>query len=508
VPPGYGGGIDHMPLRFQSEIRESQIRELTGKVRDQAYGTYLRTIRLNAVRAFDSEVVNFDFPVTAIIGTNGGGKSTILGAAAIAYKTIRPALFFPKSSIGDDSMGNWGIGYDLIDKTKSSRQTIQRSARFKRSKWVRDDLMERSVLYFGINRTVPAGERREFKKLATVNYNFTGARAALVTSIQNEVARVLGKDVSKFEVAAITPKQSFYVGGDGTLSYSEFHFGAGESSILRMVGEIELADKNTLVLIEEIENGLHPVATRRMVEYLLDVANRKSIQAIFTTHSEDALLPLPSEAIWSSIDGKVRQGRVSIEALRAITGRIDQKMAIFVEDEFAKEWVEAIIRSALAERVEEIGVYAVSGEGQAYSIHHGHRKNPALRDRLKSLCILDGDSSKEEDIDKGVIKLPGAKPENVIFNYVRNNISELSMKMAVALHVSPEKEAAVRSVIEEVSRTNRDAHLLFNQVGQRTGFTPESIVSSAFIVQWIDGNKEEASRISNFIITNLNIENT
>ncbi len=495
-----------MAERYQSEIRESQIRELMGKVREQDYGTYLRTIKLNTVRAFDNEVVNLDFPVTAIIGTNGGGKSTILGAAAIAYKAIRPALFFPKSSIGDDSMANWAIGYDLIDKLKSARQTIQRSARFMRSKWVRDDLIERPVLYFGINRTVPAGERREFKKLATVKYNFTGARATLVTEIQNEVARVLGKDVSKFEVATITPKQSFYVGGDGELSYSEFHFGAGESSILRMIGEIELAEKNTLVLIEEIENGLHPVATRRMVEYLLDVANRKAIQAIFTTHSEDALLPLPSEAIWSSIDGKVRQGRVSIEALRAITGRIDQRMAIFVEDGFAKEWVEAIIRGELLDRLEEIGVYAVSGEGQAFSIHQGHRNNPALKDRLKSLCIVDGDSSKNEFIDQGVIKLPGAKPENVVFNYVRNNIADLSMKMAVALHVSPEKEAAVRATIEDISRTNRDAHLLFNQVGQKTGFTPESIVSSAFITQWIDGNKAEVSRIAQFIRDNLNSE--
>jgi ABC-type multidrug transport system ATPase subunit len=499
-------GANAMATEYQSEIRESQIRELAGKVKEQDYGTYLRTIRLNTVRAFNDEVVSFDFPVTTIIGTNGGGKSTILGAAAIAYKAIRPALFFPKSSIGDDSMANWGIGYDLIDKTKSTRQTIQRSARFKRSKWVRDDLMERSVLYFGINRTVSAGERREFKKLATVKYKFTGSRIALAEKIQEEVARILGKDVSKFEVAFINPKQSFYVGGDGTLSYSEFHFGAGESSILRMVAEIELAEKNTLVLIEEIENGLHPVAVRRMVEYLLDVAGRKSIQAVFTTHSEDALLPLPSEAIWSSIDGTVRQGRVSIEALRAITGRIEQRMAIFVEDLFAKEWVEAIIRSETANRLEEIGVYAVSGEGQAHSIHMGHRKNPALKGKLKSLCIVDGDSSKEENLVSGVLKLPGAKPENVIFNYVRHNINELSMKMAVALHVSPEKESMVKSAIEEVSRTNRDAHLLFNQLGQRVGFTPERIVASAFIVQWIEGNKDEGARIANFILENLDSE--
>lgn len=133
--------------------------------------------------------------------------------------------------------------------------------------------------------------------------------------VSEQVARILGRDVSKFQRSQISTLQAFYTGGDGTLSYSEFHFGAGESSVIRMVSEIEAASQNALVLIEEIENGLHPVATRRMVEYLIDVALRKSIQSIFTTHSEDALMPLPSEAIWSSIDGKARQGRVSIEAL-------------------------------------------------------------------------------------------------------------------------------------------------------------------------------------------------
>jgi AAA15 family ATPase/GTPase len=221
-------------------------------------------------------------------------------------------------------------------------------------------------LYFGINRTVPAGERREFKKLATINYKFAGSRIELEKAVSAQVAKILGKDVSKFQRAQISNSQTFYTGRDGQISYSEFHFGAGESSVIRMVSEIEVGPPNALVLIEEIENGLHPVAVRRMVEYLVEVAKRRSIQSIFTTHSEDALMPLPSEAIWSSIDGKVRQGRVSIEALRAITGRIDQRMAVFVEDAFAKEWVESIIRNNMPERMDEIGVYAVSGDGQAH----------------------------------------------------------------------------------------------------------------------------------------------
>jgi ABC-type branched-subunit amino acid transport system ATPase component len=487
--------------QYQSDIRDSTIRSLSTKVKKQNFGLYLRKIRLSKVRAFNHQEVDFDFPVTAIIGTNGGGKSTILGAAAIAHKSIRPALFFPKSSIGDDSMSNWAIGYDIIDKKKSVNSTVQRSARFRNSKWVRDDLIDRDVLYFGIIRTVPAGERREFKKLATVNYKFSGARADLSNTVAEQAARILGKDVSRFQLASISASQTFYVGGDGTLSYSEFHFGAGESSVIRMVGAIETAPQNALVLIEEIENGLHPVAVKRMVEYLIDAAERRSIQSAFTTHSEDALAPLPSEAIWSSIDGRVRQGRISIEALRAITGRIDERMAIFVEDAFAREWVESIIRAYMPERMDEIGVYAVSGDGQAHSIHLSHKKNPSIT--TKSVCILDGNSAKSEHVDDGIIKLPGEIPETEVFNFVRNDIPNLAMKLAAGLHLSPEKDNWVREAVETISLANRDPHLLFNQVGQKAGLIPANIVSSAFIGLWLTGNQEKAKRIANFVKANL-----
>jgi len=120
-----------------------------------------------------------------------------------------------------------------------------------------------------------------------------------------------------------------------------------------MITKIEQAPQNSLILIEEIENGLHPVATRRMVEYLIDVAERKSIQSVFTTHSDYALAPLPNEAIWASIAGKLRQGKLSVEALRAVAGRVDKKLTVFVEDEFAKAWVDTILREKLgADRAE------------------------------------------------------------------------------------------------------------------------------------------------------------
>jgi hypothetical protein len=142
-----------------------------------------------------------------------------------------------------------------------------------------------------------------------------------------------------------------------------------------------------------------------------------------------------------------------------------------------------------------------------HGIHMAHRQNPAIAPLLKSLCILDGNSPKEEDLAHGIVKLPGQVPESEVFDYVKGDLQNLSMKLTVGLHLSPEKEAWVRSEVEKISLTNRDAHLLFNQVGQRTGLIPTNIVSSAFISLWQDGNKGKAKRISEFIKSALTTPN-
>lgn len=82
--------------------------------------------------------------------------------------------------------------------------------------------------------------------------------------------KILGRSVDQYRFMDISDSEHFYIDGDGSVEYSEFHFGAGEASIIRIVSKIELLSDYSLVLVEEIENGLHPVATRRMVEYLIE----------------------------------------------------------------------------------------------------------------------------------------------------------------------------------------------------------------------------------------------
>ncbi len=484
-----------------SEIRESTKVQLLDKVRRHDYGRYLFKASLLRLRGFSGEDIIFDFPVTALIGPNGSGKSAVLGAAGCAYKPVKPGTFFPKSAVGDESMAGWRIEYELIDKKSSPRQLIKRTSNFRQAKWVRGDVADRDVLYFGIERTVPAGEKTRYRALKRSTYHHKPPLKPMDKDVADQVEHILGKSVADYRVTQYGSDDTFLVGRTGKNNYSEFHFGAGESSIIRMIARIEKAPENSLILIEEIENGLHPVATRRMVEYLIDVAERRSIQTIFTTHSDYALSPLPNEAIWASIDGRLRQGKLSVEALRAVSGRVDKKLAIFVEDEFAKAWVDAILRETLGHDYDQVEVHAVHGDGNAVATHHGHVSNPAVT--FRSLCVIDGDSRQQEDRDAGVIRLPGAQPELSVFKSVCDRLGEDLAVLTVSCQRAPEAQEMVRQSIEVVSRTNRDPHLIFNQVGIKIGFVSETIVRGAFLALWIRSNQaycqDLAARARRFI---------
>lgn len=477
-----------------SEIRDSNKTELLEKVRRHDYGKYLIKASIEKIRGFVGEDIVFEFPVTALIGPNGSGKSAVLGAAGCAYKPIKPGTFFPKSTVGDESMSGWRVEYELVDKQISPRQTIKRTSNFRQAKWVRGEVVDREVIFFGIERTVPAGEKTRYKQLMRSTYVHVPPLEPLDTGVARQVEHILGKSVADYRVTEYGHDDNFLVGRAGLSQYSEFHFGAGESSIIRMVTKIEQAPPNSLILIEEIENGLHPVATKRMVEYLIDVASRKSIQTIFTTHSDYALSPLPNEAIWACIGGKLRQGKLSVEALRAVSGRVDKKLAIFVEDVFAKSWVDAILRERLGSNYDQVEVHAVHGDGNAVATHRGHMSNPAVR--FKSLCVIDGDSQQVEDFDAGIIRLPGTQPELTVFQDIYSRLNQDLAILTVSCQRAPEAQNLVNRVLDEVANTNRDPHLIFNQIGISIGFVPETIVRGAFLALWVRANEEFCDRLA------------
>lgn len=483
-------------MSFKSEIRDSTINALLEKATEKDYGQYMARVLLKKLRGFTNEPVSFDFPVTALIGPNGGGKTTILGAAGCAYKSVAPKRFFSKSGKYDETMQDWSIEYELIDKVVNKKDTVRRTASFKNRRWNRDAL-EREVLVFGVSRTVPVNERPELLRCASSSFAVPeGQTQDFTEPVQKAVSRILGKDVTGFQQLLVNDKGQATLLTGKTKSgagYSEFHFGAGESSIIRMVAQIEAAANQALVLIEEIENGLHPIATVRMVEYLIDVAERKRIQSVFTTHSNDALKPLPSKAIWVATQDRIFQGKLDVHSLRAITGQIDASLVIFVEDAFAKLWFEAILRQASNIAVDHVQVYGMEGDGTAVATNKYHNQNPSVS--VPSLCFIDGDSKQTEAPADNVYRLPGQSPEAYVFIETLAAWNTFGGKLAVALLQRYENADRVRSICESVRLSNKDPHLIFSQIGEKLGLLPAQTAAAAFANIWAQAYEEKVAAL-------------
>ncbi|WP_313185448.1 AAA family ATPase [Lacrimispora sp.] len=89
---------------MKSEIRLSTISSLKNKAQKLNYQKYLKKVHINKLRAFADQTIEFDFPVTALIGPNGGGKTTVLSSCALLFKSVQPRNFFTKSPQFDKEM--------------------------------------------------------------------------------------------------------------------------------------------------------------------------------------------------------------------------------------------------------------------------------------------------------------------------------------------------------------------------------------------------------------------
>ncbi|MYF20854.1 MAG: ATP-binding protein, partial [Synechococcus sp. SB0677_bin_5] len=75
--------------------------------------------------------------------------------------------------------------------------------------------------------------------------------------------------------------------------YSELHMAAGERSVLRL--SLEIAQlRAALVLIDEVETGLHPWVQKLLLLQLQQLALRNNLQIIVTSHSPVVLNSVPA----------------------------------------------------------------------------------------------------------------------------------------------------------------------------------------------------------------------
>ncbi len=123
--------------------------------------------------------------------------------------------------------------------------------------------------------------------------------------------------------------------------YTERNFSFGEIVLLNLLYDIHIVTDGSLVLIDELELALHPSAQVRLLTCLKEMARKKGLTILITTHSASIIRSEKSVILLEDVaDGKidVLYSCPPAKAIGAIGMREDTMpdIVVLVEDEMAK----------------------------------------------------------------------------------------------------------------------------------------------------------------------------
>ena len=445
----------------------------------------LHTLTISKLKSIvDLEIDFTGSPVTAILGPNGNGKSTVLHALACAFQPIKHGenhkfsnFFLPSTdALWNDS--DLEITHSYRDG-RSLHQYIKITYE-KTTRWkpIYARRPKRELFYIGIDKCVPMIELE--KKQVKINYATNEVNEEVFTVILQKASHILNRRYLKYNIHTSSGKDFIGVETDG-LRYSALSMSAGEQKIFYILVKLYSAPSNSLILIDELDLLLHDKALMILINVIHERATAKSLQVIFTTHRE-SVLSLSSilniRHLLSTPTKTLCFNNTSPDAINRLTGEQPKPLELFVEDDLSSAIVSKLASQLGGQRlisIQRFGAAINSFTAVAGLLFSNQSIN-------NSLFILDGDvySTEPEKLARlnkvitgtdnladnykaqalGAItqyKLPqNIKPEPFLHEIIKN-ITELQsaehqeiVNAANDIHVADESHRYIDDIIERL----------------------------------------------------------
>jgi len=382
------------------------------------FGPVLRSVHIDGFRGISDLEVPFEYPVIAISGLNGSGKSTIGQICLCGYKKPSTATnykrfyirdFFP-ASVADPNPFHQESSVRYLYETDDPESPQELTVKRTKSEWSGYKRQpERKCFYVGFTIYIPKVERKDVSIYRGSNIKLTNRRS-IPDDVKLKVGRILGQQYDGLHFQGIEHgKKSGELGIAARFGsqYSENNMGFGEGRTLYLVDLLENSPEQSLFVIEEPETSLHEHAQYELAKYFLDVCFRRHHQIIVSTHSDKILSALPSASrllLHRDNNGvAVYQGLSSTRARALLSLGHHRDLVVFVEDDFAKLLLSEMIRKVEHTLLQAISIEAV-GDTKAV------RNAVLLMNRIGKNSVAVRDADKGPDVANGIFSFPGTKP--------------------------------------------------------------------------------------------------
>ena len=396
----------------------NEIRRLSAKwATASGWPQRLEWVEVTGVRGWTGQRFHLCYPIMAVVGENGVGKSSVLQAVASVYRSPKnkkarfASDFFPDTAW--ERITNATVSFAFRQGDKGSEKSLRKPGERWRGNPQRP---ERYVEYIDLSRIQPIGARVGYTKL--VRSPHKEVSATLFDKLRlDRFSQIMGRtyDLARMALTDVHSKRAVPVLAQQGATYSGFHQGAGETMIAELL-QVDLP-QHSIVLIDEIESSLHPRAQRRLIRDLAERCREREWQVVLTTHSPYVLSELPPEArAYIMQVGTARTIIYGVSPEFAMTKMDDvaqPECDLFVEDIRAQTLLTEILVEQAPHVIQRSRIipYGAASVGQALGlmVYQGRFPRP-------SRVFLDGDQATSV----GCINLPGDDaPERVVFEGMR-----------------------------------------------------------------------------------------
>lgn len=451
------------------------------KTKTMAWRTRLQRFIYNEIPTLGTGEFLLQSPVTAICGTNGVGKTTLLRALWRTFDSTEPDdSIVAKKMISGSASLTMMIGDDIVVSDVAFTKDGPKQTAANPATAVFIDSAGESGRYQAIFST--------FKSVEDV-INGEGGRELDQKSVQ-EIAFIINRDyrdikLYEVELGRIVP---FFEVAYGDDRYDSRTMGSGEIAAFHLWWAISGLSAGQVALIEEPEAFLSHACQVNLSKHIVTEAVKHKFCVVASTHSAPFISLLPEDSLRFFIRDKNGINVVPDKTPPAIMKSvgIDPPILIIalVEDSIASDFTRTLLERVAPSFARQIRTIACNGEGEITNA----LTSMAFYSGLPLFVgLYDGDmrGSSPGTVSKLSAFLPGDRRIELIFREM------------LAVDPVPLRNALAKDDLNIIlsSLEGADDHDWFRRLGEEIGLSTTQLFPILFSI-WFrrDGNSEAATQ--------------
>lgn len=382
---------------------------------------FFESIKYDNFRHIQNIEITFTNPITVISGSNKSGKTTILLSIACSHYNFKK-----RNPInGNIERTKWGdvmkfTSFDIQNQDWTYYVKYREGTRILNRRGQRK---HQTSKWNGV-------AKKESQIGAPTQHNRNGGRNVILIDLQriipnrNNSASIFNKSKNNLTPTPLNPIKTEYLSyifedtynvssiakiGDKEIfkytsshNYSSYNTASGEDVLTKIISDIVDANDYSLILIEELEIGLHPKIQRRLMDIIYIESKRTKKQFIITTHSSTVLSSVvPNSRIFINNRNNLATNVIKGISINAALSKMDTLayplVNIFVEDDISR----LIVNKIIAKIIESpnlkgfgdlINIITVGPAKKTYQYYKAHADTFDKKIiTCGHACILDGD---------------------------------------------------------------------------------------------------------------------